>query len=79
MDSEPAAREVESLLGHQAGKGQDLITSRLSRWSGGIVRLDLDVLTEKDAAGFLLERPATGRRPLVADPPPSPSTGRSKP
>ena len=68
VDSEPAAREVESLLGHLAGKGQVLITSRLSQWSGGVVRLDLDVLTEADAAGFLLERTATGRRPLDDDP-----------
>ena len=68
VDSEPAAREVESLLGHLAGKGQVLITSRLSQWSGGVVRLDLDVLTEEDAAGFLLERTAHGRRPLDDDP-----------
>ena len=68
VDSEPAAREVESLLGQLAGKGQVLITSRLSQWSGGVTRLDLDVLTEADAAGFLLERTATGRRPLDDDP-----------
>ena len=68
VDTESAAREVETLLGHLAGKGQVLITSRLSQWSGGVVRLDLDVLTEEDAAGFLLERTATGRRPLENDP-----------
>ena len=68
VDTEPAAREVESLLGHLGGKGQVLITSRLSRWSGNVTRLDLDVLTVEDAAGFLLERTATGRRPLDDDP-----------
>lgn len=68
VDTEPAAREVEALLAQLAGAGQVLITSRLSQWPAGVVPLGLDVLAEADATSFLLERTATGRRPLDDDP-----------
>ena len=55
VDSEPSADAVERLVAKLHG-GQVLITSRLNRWSGSIQPLELDVLDQAAAAGFLLER-----------------------
>ena len=62
VDNEAAAQAVGELLGRLTGAGQVLITSRLSRWSGAVTTLALDVLTEVDAASFLLERTDARRR-----------------
>jgi tetratricopeptide (TPR) repeat protein len=68
VDTEPAAKAVEDLLGQLSHSGQVLITSRISRWSAAVVPLALDVLTESDAADFLLERTEKSRRQQPDDP-----------
>jgi tetratricopeptide (TPR) repeat protein len=68
VDSEEAAKAVEDLLGRLSTVGQVLITSRLSRWSGEVEGLALDVLAEADAADFLLARTAPHRRQTPDDP-----------
>ena len=55
VDSEASADAVERLVAKLHG-GQVLITSRLNRWSGSIQPLELNVLDQAAAAGFLLER-----------------------
>jgi hypothetical protein len=77
VDSEPAARAVEDLLGQLASAGQVLITSRISNWSGGVEPLALDVLTEDDAADFLLERTEKRRRKQPDDPEQAKSLART--
>lgn len=68
VDTEGAAKAVEALLGRLTTAGQVIITSRLSRWSGSVVSLALDVLTVSDATDFLLERTQGHRRPQPDDP-----------
>ncbi len=68
VDTEKAAQAVENILGQLSGAGQVLITSRLRNWSGSVETLALDVLSETDAASFLLERTAKGRRKQADDP-----------
>ena len=59
-DSEDALASVEELLPRLAG-GHVLITSRLTDYAGGIDAVALDVLSDEDAAAFLLERTANHR------------------
>jgi tetratricopeptide (TPR) repeat protein len=67
VDNEEAAQAAEALLAKLAPPaGQILITSRLSGWSKAVETLALDVLSEADAAEFLLER-TEGRRRKQAD------------
>ncbi len=65
VDDAETARVVEQLLPH-LGEGHVLITSRFGEWSGGVDRLDLDVLTPKASIEFLEQRSAKGRR-IAAD------------
>jgi len=67
VDTEQAAQAVENILGQLSSAGQVLITSRISRWSGAVESLALDVLTEADAESFLLERTANRRRKQADD------------
>ncbi|MFZ4509230.1 MAG: tetratricopeptide repeat protein, partial [Fimbriimonas sp.] len=62
MDTEAAAQAVHDVLGKISGHGQVVVTSRLSNWKGSVRSLALDVLLPNDAAAFLLERTAKGRR-----------------
>ena len=55
VDTPEAAEAVGDLLPKLA-KGQVVITSRLSHWSAQVQTLELDVLSEQDAAEFLMER-----------------------
>jgi tetratricopeptide (TPR) repeat protein len=67
VDTEEASKAVEDLLGRLSAAGQVLITSRLSRWSGSVVPLALDVLSLDSATEFLLERTQSHRRSLPDD------------
>ncbi len=62
VDDEKTVKEVNSLLGQLGSGGQVVITSRISDWHGAVETLALDVLTETDAASFLLERTDRRRR-----------------
>jgi tetratricopeptide (TPR) repeat protein len=63
VDNEEAAKAAEELLAKLTPPaGQILITSRLSGWSKTVETLALDVLSETDAAEFLLERTEGKRR-----------------
>jgi hypothetical protein len=66
VDSPEAAKATEDLLA-QLDSGHVLVTSRLSDWSGGVQRLELDVLNESDSAAFLLERTSGCRRETTTD------------
>lgn len=66
VDSEDASAAVDRLIAHLHG-GHVLLTGRLARWSAGIERIELDVLTEEAAAGFLLARTKGGRRATKED------------
>jgi tetratricopeptide (TPR) repeat protein len=68
VDTEDAAKAVEELLARLSQAGHVLVTSRLGNWSGAVESLALDVLSEADAAAFLLERTKTGRRKGADDP-----------
>ena len=61
VDNKPALAEVERLLSGLVG-GHVVITSRLADFPGDIRPLELDVLTVKDAAAFLLARTEDRRR-----------------
>lgn len=61
VDSKDAAEEVDGLVANLAG-GHVLLTGRLSRWAADVEKLELELLTEGDAAAFLLARTASGRR-----------------
>ena len=65
VDTEPAAVAVQQLL-TQLTRGRVLITSRLSRWSGGVEKLELDVLEPQDACDYLLEK-TSGERESAPD------------
>ncbi|MCA9082305.1 MAG: hypothetical protein KDA58_17215, partial [Planctomycetaceae bacterium] len=53
VDSEEAAIAVQKLIA-QIPRGRVLITSRISRWSHDVEKLELDVLPAKAAQEFLL-------------------------
>ena len=65
VDTEPAAVAVQQLL-TQLTRGRVLITSRLSKWSGGVEKLELDVLEPQDACDYLLEK-TSGERESAPD------------
>jgi tetratricopeptide (TPR) repeat protein len=65
-DTREAAAAAEALL-PQLAAGDVLITSRLSRWSGQVEPLELDVLGLDDAVAFLLERTERRRRKAPTD------------
>jgi len=66
VDAQEAAAEVENLL-PALSIGHVVITSRIADWSGQVASLDLDVLSEKAAAEFILERTEGRRIPSVGD------------
>ena len=66
MDTPQAAEAVAGLLPRLAA-GRVLVTSRLTDWSGSFQALELDMLSEQDAADFLLERTHGRRRAAAAD------------
>lgn len=66
VDSEDAARAVEALLPRLAG-GHVLITSRLANWSASVTVQALDVLSQDDAAAYLLARTQAMRRARADD------------
>ena len=61
VDDPQAAESVEELLPYLA-TGHVLITSRYGDWSGGVERLDLEVLTPAASIEFLRERTQGKRR-----------------
>jgi tetratricopeptide (TPR) repeat protein len=61
VDSNEAAVAVDGLVAGLAG-GHVLLTGRRSRWAADVEKLELELLTEADAAAFLLARTASGRR-----------------
>jgi tetratricopeptide (TPR) repeat protein len=61
VDTEEAARAIEELLA-RLQKGYVLITSRISKWSTAVGRLDLDLLAPAAAVAFLLERTPQRRK-----------------
>src|SRR4051812_35936579 len=66
VDSEDAAMAVDALIPRLHG-GPLLLTGRLARWSTEVETLELDVLTEEAAAGFLLARTKERRRTTPED------------
>jgi hypothetical protein len=66
VDTPQALTEAEKLVGQLAG-GQVLMTSRLANFPADVRPLDLDLLSADDAADFLLERTAEGRRAAADD------------
>jgi tetratricopeptide (TPR) repeat protein len=66
VDSEDAAAAVDGLVTRLHG-GHVLLTGRLARWSAEVEPLELDVLTEKAAAEFLLARTKARRRTTQED------------
>ena len=61
VDDAQAAAAVEELLPHLRA-GHVLITSRFGEWSGGVERLDLEVLTPAASIDFLQVRTKRRRR-----------------
>ncbi len=61
VDYQEAAAAVDGLVKGLAG-GHVLLTGRLARWGAEVEKLELELLAEPDAAGFLLARTASGRR-----------------
>jgi tetratricopeptide (TPR) repeat protein len=66
IDTPEAAAAVEKTLPQLQG-GQVIVTSRIADWSSTIQTLELDVLSEKDAAAFLLERTESKRMKISGD------------
>jgi tetratricopeptide (TPR) repeat protein len=66
IDTPEAAAEVERTLPQLQG-GLVIITSRISDWSPAVQTLELDVLSEKDAAAFFLERTKSKRMKAPGD------------
>jgi len=68
VDSEDAAAAVDALVARLHG-GHVLLTGRLARWGAEVEAIELDLLTEEAAAGFLLARTDTekGRRATQED------------
>jgi tetratricopeptide (TPR) repeat protein len=65
VDSKEAAAAVDALVPRLHG-GHVLLTGRLARWGAEVEPIELDVLQEEAAAGFLLARTA-GRRRATPD------------
>lgn len=65
-DTKESAIAVEKLYA-KLSKGHVLITSRRTNWSPQVRQLPLEVLTEKAATAFLLERTQDKRRKLADD------------
>ena len=66
-DTPEAAAEVEKTLPQLQG-GEVIITSRIADWSPAVQTAEpLDVLAEKDAAAFLLERTEARRKKMLTD------------
>jgi tetratricopeptide (TPR) repeat protein len=65
VDTDEAAEEVKALLSNLT-TGHVLITSRISDWTGNVISLDLDVLSEAASIAFLNER-THERRPKRDD------------
>jgi len=66
VDSQDAAEAVDRLVTSLHG-GHVLLTGRLARWSAEVEPIELDVLTEEAAAGFLLSRTEGRRRATKED------------
>jgi tetratricopeptide (TPR) repeat protein len=66
VDTEAALAAATRLLGRLQG-GHVIVTSRLAQFGRAIEKLDLDVLSMDDAASFLLEATAIGRRKTADD------------
>lgn len=66
VDSEDAAAAVDALVARLHG-GHVLLTGRLARWGAEIEPIELDVLTEEAATGFLLARTEGRRRATKED------------
>lgn len=66
VDSEEAAVAVDALVARLHG-GHVLLTGRLARWGAEVEPVELDVLAEEAAVGFLLERTERGRRATKED------------
>src|SRR5271166_4722253 len=68
VDTRQAATAVEETL-PQLQRGQVIITSRIAIWGATVQKIGLDVLAEKDATAFLLERtePLRVKRPGDGD------------
>jgi tetratricopeptide (TPR) repeat protein len=65
IDTAPALAEADRLMGRLTG-GHVLLTSRLDRFARQVETLELDMLSQADAAAFLLEA-TEGRRRKTAD------------
>ena len=65
-DTPEAAAEVGKIL-PQLRNGAVIITSRIGVWGVAVQSLELDVLAEEDAAGFLLERTESRRKKMLID------------
>ncbi|HKI05713.1 MAG TPA: tetratricopeptide repeat protein [Thermoanaerobaculia bacterium] len=66
VDSDDAAEAVDA-LGSRLHGGHLLLTGRLARWSAEVEPIELDVLTEEAAIGFLLKRTQGRRRATKED------------
>jgi hypothetical protein len=65
-DTPDAAIEVEKMLPKLQGGGV-IITSRIAEWSAAVQTTELDVLGEKDADAFLLQRTEPRRKKMASD------------
>jgi hypothetical protein len=66
VDTPEAAAEVEKTLPQLQG-GDVIITSRVADWSVAVQPVELDVLAEREAAAFLLERTESRRQKMLTD------------
>ncbi len=66
VDTEDAMLAVQSRLGAVEGTGHMLITGRYTKWDGGVRSLQLGMLDQKAAVGYLLRR-CVNRRPEDSD------------
>jgi hypothetical protein len=66
LDSREALAEAEKLMGQVTG-GHVIITSRLSNFADEVEPLELNVLSDDDAAAFLLDRTKSRRRTTSDD------------
>ena len=65
-DEDPSVEAVQNLL-PQLRNGHVLITSRNHRWSKSVTTSELDILSQKDAKLFLLDRTSKERRKTPQD------------
>lgn len=66
LDTREAAEAAEALLSRLSG-GRVVLTTRIPHWSPAVEPLEVGVLGEEDAAGFLLERTDARRRKTPRD------------